>query len=311
MKAINQTHRMTRLRTRKYLAAILMLCGLLNCLTGALLACNPDPPCDDGDDCTAGQECCAGTCITACDSSECEECNETSGYCEDGCGNCQTCVSEECEDVEVSSVTGPSGNNYVDDEESVSCITNYTLPETCTITWSGDATFSNISGTSATATLTSTGTGLEVSAKAESTVVDQSGDFAVGELLSFTTKGEPHWPKCENTVSISRDDFHITTDITSFASQVNVSPESTAAGTWDATATLFGGPSPGITSEYTIEPEGEYWSTVQDNPVSDTVTNGVFKEETYDNPINRGGYQYKMSGTFSGTVEADFGNRSG
>jgi len=81
MKTINQKHHMSRLRTRKYLAAILMLCGFLGCLAGPLLACDPDPPCEGDADCDTGEECCGATCITECDNVDCMECDEFSEAC--------------------------------------------------------------------------------------------------------------------------------------------------------------------------------------------------------------------------------------
>lgn len=104
MKAINQTHHMSRLGTRKYLAGILMLCGFLICLAGPLPACEPDPPCDDDSDCTPLQECCGGECITECDGLDCMECDGTSGECESDCTdpnepNCHLGLCVECEDI--------------------------------------------------------------------------------------------------------------------------------------------------------------------------------------------------------------------
>jgi hypothetical protein len=233
---------------------------------------------DDNDaDCT-GVDCLTGDCDsgdceleasgTVCGDDGCEECDSSggctndapagpapSGYCEDDCDTGDCDGSGSCQEVEVvsSGVTGPSGDNYIDKVVSVSATTNYDLPSSglCEIEWSGDADFTASTTTSSgtdhsiDAKLDSTGTPLKINAKTseQSSEVDQSGDFTVVELVQFNAD-PTKLPICQG-MGLSNDEFTIITGPVGYESQVVLNGlSSTTAGIFDATATLWGEPSP-------------------------------------------------------------------
>lgn len=90
------------------------------------------------------------------------------GYCDDEsffCDTCEYCGGCECDCALVTSVSGISGPYAIGDSTTVTAIVDPYLPSGCSVSWSGGASFSNISGTTATATFTTSGANLYVRAK--------------------------------------------------------------------------------------------------------------------------------------------------
>lgn len=109
------------------------------------------------------------------------------GSCEDDqwlCDTCGCCSYCDCEYVWADSISGISGPYAVGDSTSVDASVTGSLPPDCSISWSGDASFSNESGTSATATSTTVGTGLQIEAATNAqTRAVPSSEFTVKECF--------------------------------------------------------------------------------------------------------------------------------
>jgi len=160
------------------------------------IACPPD--CGDcrywdGDSCEY-----EGDCVDDGDCDSCEDCVDC--YCEladgaecvddDDCEDCEYCDYEcECECATVSSISGISGPYCKGDSTTVTANLDYSASG-CTIVWGGDASFSNQSGLTATATFNTTGENLKIWARTNCTptyIKKYSSPFTVYELDSVTS----------------------------------------------------------------------------------------------------------------------------
>ena len=282
---------------------------------------------DDDNECVGCESCNNGTCEDDdnncsspdpfCIDAVCEECKV------DGdCDTCQRCnqTTHSCEDVEVTSISGVSGNYYKGSEETVSAtVSGGTLPDNgCTIAWGGDASFSNQSGLTATATLDTCGTYLTITAETSvQSSPEESDPFTVAEIVQFHAKGFPTFPKCQDN-SIGKNDFviNINPDVQSIKDDVAVScPDGTAIppeGTHTAYATLWGKPDPDLEADYEVKP---YNGTIvcreaDDMEIDETQEGPGYRVKIGDDGYTCIGYLYKTKVTATGSAPPDYGDIS-
>ena len=159
----------------------------------------------------------------------------------------------------VTGISGlPSGDcAYAGSEVTVTAILSESLPDNCTITWGGDATFDNINGLTADATL-STGSNKKITASTSCQATPfESATFDAYSINQFNIEAGRS-PKCLNE-DISTDDFVIITNPAGHEDQVEVTGLTTATtGDHIAEATLCGGPTPPLEATYSVVGTGTW-----------------------------------------------------
>ena len=146
---------------------LLLSAGIVISMTAIpAIACPPD--CGDcmywnGSSCQFTDQCAPGW-----TGGECCSCGSNCLWVSENgwCDTCERCSSCDCDCVSVVSINNIAGPYMVGDSVIVTVNLDDTqgLPSGCSISWGGDASFSNISGTSATATFNSPGTSLRITA---------------------------------------------------------------------------------------------------------------------------------------------------
>lgn len=153
------------MKTQFWTLLVLVMSILWTSTLEVTTACEPD--CDDcemwngydcvPDECIEWEDCPNGG--WCCDCIDCV-CIDDDSWC-DTCYGCNGCG---CECVTVTSIGRMATRYCIGDSTTVTAYLSDDLPSGCSITWGGSATFSNISGNTATATFNTTGS-LVISAK--------------------------------------------------------------------------------------------------------------------------------------------------